>query len=230
MEETIARLVQGFIAFGLAYTVALWVALVLWTWRDIAARSDSALVQIVSTLVVALFFAPGAVIYLMLRPRETLDEAYQRSVAEEYLIQDLEEFPACPACRRPIRDDYVFCPHCRVELRRPCAGCGRLIDLRWDACAYCGEAGYARRGVPKVFQHASWPVPTSAPAGDTTQATASARHDASTFWVPASVAMATVDSHPVNGTIDGDTVASPDLTASRGRGQDSGPRPDGSDS
>ncbi|RIK47299.1 MAG: zinc ribbon domain-containing protein [Chloroflexi bacterium] len=152
----IARLVQGFIAFGLAYTVALWIALVLWTWRDIAARSSSPFVQVFSTLIVLLFFAPGAVIYLMLRPRETLDEAYQRSVAEEYLVQDLEEFPACPACRRPVRDDFAYCPHCRLELRRTCPDCGRLADLSWEICAYCGRTGHGRISVPSVFDRASW--------------------------------------------------------------------------
>ena len=120
MEETIARLVQGFIAFGLAYTIALWFALVLWTWRDIASRSTNPAVQVLATLVVLLFFAPGAVIYLMLRPRETLDEAYQRSVADEYLVQDLEAYQTCPSCRRPTRDEFVFCPHCRTELRHDC--------------------------------------------------------------------------------------------------------------
>jgi hypothetical protein len=105
---------------------------------------------------VLLFFAPGAVVYLILRPRETLDEAYQRTIAEEYLVQDLEEFAACPSCRRPTRDEYVFCPHCRVELRRACGACGKFIDLRWDTCAYCGSAAHDSARVPAIFDAAQW--------------------------------------------------------------------------
>lgn len=233
MEETIARLVQGFIAFGLAYTIALWVALVLWTWRDISARSDNPLVQIFSTLVVLLFFAPGAVIYLMLRPRETLDEAYQRSVAEEYLVQDLEEFPACPACRRPTRDDFVYCPHCRVELRRACAGCGRLTDLRWEACAYCGEPGHARRGVPLVFDRAAWlGADAAAPGavGAVSEHSAQVSSSAGGLWVPSSAVMTSLDGHQVNGAYPEEQVTVERVTPGRARVPGSEPRPDESGS
>lgn len=138
MEETIARLFQVFLALLGAYTLALWFALAVWAYRDITARTTNPVVQVFSTLLVVLFFAPGAIIYLILRPRETLDEAFQRTMEEEYLVQDLEEFPLCPSCRRAVRDDFVFCPYCQVELRGSCRNCRRLIDLRWEICAYCG--------------------------------------------------------------------------------------------
>jgi RNA polymerase subunit RPABC4/transcription elongation factor Spt4 len=143
LEETIARLFQIFLALAGAYLLALWFALAVWTYRDITSRSTNPVVQIFSTLIVVLFFAPGATIYLILRPRETLDEAFQRSMEEEYLVQDLEEFPLCPSCRRAVRDDFVYCPNCHVELRRTCASCRRLVDLRWDLCPYCGVDQYA---------------------------------------------------------------------------------------
>jgi RNA polymerase subunit RPABC4/transcription elongation factor Spt4 len=143
LEETIARLFQIFLALAGAYLLALWFALAVWTYRDITSRSTNPIVQIFSTLIVVLFFAPGAIIYLILRPRETLDEAFQRSMEEEYLVQDLEEFPLCPSCRRAVREDFVFCPNCHVELRHACASCRRLIDLRWDLCPYCGADQYA---------------------------------------------------------------------------------------
>ena len=73
-----------------------------------------------------------------LRPKETLDEAFQRSLEEEYLLQDLEELPHCPACHRYVEDDFVLCPHCHATLREPCTSCERLIDLRWPLCPYCG--------------------------------------------------------------------------------------------
>lgn len=220
MEETIARLVQAFVAFGLAYTIALWVALVLWTWRDISNRSDNPLVQILSTLVVLLFFAPGAVIYLMLRPRETLDDAYQRSVAEEYLIQDLEEFPACPSCRRPLRDDFVFCPNCRAELRRPCAGCGRLIDLRWDVCAYCGEAGHPHRSVAPVWEQATW-SDTSASTVEISGVT-----NAAGMWVPSSGAISVAE-NGAQGTAPYSDDPARQTTSARAHARGSEPRPGG---
>lgn len=142
MEAAIARGLQLLIALGGAYLLALWFALIVWTFQDIQTRSRSVVAQIFSTLVVVLFFLPGVLIYLILRPRDTLDDAFQRSLEEEYLLQDLDELLLCPTCQHQVEQDFIFCPHCRSSLRTSCEGCGRLIDLRWDICPYCGEEQY----------------------------------------------------------------------------------------
>jgi RNA polymerase subunit RPABC4/transcription elongation factor Spt4 len=142
LEEVLARVLQLFVALTGAYALALWFALIVWTYRDITARTTNAVTQVFATLVVVLFFVPGAIIYLILRPRETLDDAFQRTMEEEYLLQDLDDFPVCPACRRSVRDEFMFCPHCKTELRLPCIACHRLVDVRWENCPYCGVTQY----------------------------------------------------------------------------------------
>lgn len=124
---------------GGAYLVALWFTLAIWTFRDIENRSKNVITQVFSTLLVVLFWVPGLLLYFVLRPKETLDEAYQRSLEEEYLLQDLEELPLCPKCQHYVEDDYLLCPHCQTQLKEPCKNCGRLVDLRWEVCPYCGE-------------------------------------------------------------------------------------------
>lgn len=118
--------------------VALWFALVVWTYRDTVLRSRNPLMQVFSTLIVVLFFIPGTVIYLLLRPRETLEERQQRWIEEEYLAQELDEILACPSCSRAVRDEWIYCPSCRFQLRRACQGCGRLVETLWEMCAFCG--------------------------------------------------------------------------------------------
>jgi RNA polymerase subunit RPABC4/transcription elongation factor Spt4 len=137
MEAVIARSVQVLAALGGAYLLALWFVLVVWTFRDIETRSKSVLTQIFSTLLVVLFFVPGVLLYLILRPKETLDVAFQRSLEEEYLLQDLEELPLCRNCQHYVEDDFMLCPHCQTQLRDSCVACGRLVDLRWTVCPYC---------------------------------------------------------------------------------------------
>jgi RNA polymerase subunit RPABC4/transcription elongation factor Spt4 len=154
MEEAIARGIQLLVALGGAYLLALWFALIVWTFQDIQLRSRSVVAQIFSTLVVVLFFVPGVLIYMILRPRDTLDEAFQRSLEEEYLLQDLDELLLCPTCQHQVEADFVFCPHCRGALRGSCVSCERLIDLRWDICPYCGEEQYPED------------VPLQVPGGD----------------------------------------------------------------
>lgn len=152
MEAAIARGIQLLVALGGAYLLALWFALIVWTFQDIQTRSRSVIAQIFSTLVVVLFFLPGILIYLILRPRDTLDDAFQRSLEEEYLLQDLDELILCPNCQHQVETDFVFCPHCRVSLRSSCVGCGRLIDLRWDMCPYCGEEQYPEEAPLEVSE------------------------------------------------------------------------------
>jgi hypothetical protein len=135
--ETAARGAQFLLAIGIAYVLAVWFALVAWTFRDIEARSRSVFTQVFSTLLVVLFFVPGLLLYLILRPKETLDQAFQRALEEEYLLQDLDDLPLCQGCQRAVDPEFVICPHCQTRLRGPCPACARLIDLRWSVCPYC---------------------------------------------------------------------------------------------
>ena len=124
--------------FGGAFLAALWLSLVIWTYRDIKSRARDGLVYILATLVVALLFLPGFLIYLVLRPQLTLEEEYQKSLEEEALLQTVEEHSLCPGCERRIMEDWQVCPNCQTRLRKPCSRCGKLMDLPWNLCPYCG--------------------------------------------------------------------------------------------
>jgi predicted RNA-binding Zn-ribbon protein involved in translation (DUF1610 family) len=121
-----------------AYLAALYLTLIYWTYRDIRQRSRDAIVQIFSVLLVMAFFLPGHWIYLILRPRYTLTELYERSLEEEALLQELEDQKACPTCRRRVKDEYLVCPSCRTQLKEGCRSCGRPLSYAWFACPYCG--------------------------------------------------------------------------------------------
>jgi RNA polymerase subunit RPABC4/transcription elongation factor Spt4 len=179
IEALIARGLQVLIALGGAYLLALWFTLAVWTFRDIENRSKNVVTQIVSTLLVVLFWVPGLLLYFVLRPKETLDEAYQRSLEEEYLLQDLEELPLCPKCQHYVEDDYRLCPHCETPLKEPCQSCGRLVDLRWDVCPYCG-AGHDHGEDEETGEDEYW---VEAPAPELEPAIAA--HSESTHALPA---------------------------------------------
>ncbi len=121
-----------------AYLIALYVGLIVWTFRDIRSRSRDLLAQILAAFLVALFTVPGLLIYLLLRPQETLAEAYERELTEEAIVQELETRRVCPNCKHSVEADFIVCPHCHQQLRLRCVGCGRLLDLEWDICPYCG--------------------------------------------------------------------------------------------
>ncbi len=120
------------------YLAAIWVTLVFWTYRDIRQRTRDPILQTVAVLIVLVFFLPGHWIYLILRPRYTLAELYERSLEEEALLQELEDQKACPGCNRRIQDEFLICPYCRTSLKEPCRECTRPLNRAWLACPYCG--------------------------------------------------------------------------------------------
>lgn len=124
--------------FGGAFIAALWIALVIWTYRDIRGRARDPLAQILSALLVAVLNLPGVLVYLILRPQRTLEEEYQRTLEEEALLQALEDLPLCPGCERRVKDDWQVCPNCHTKFKKSCNECGKLMELPWNLCPYCG--------------------------------------------------------------------------------------------
>ena len=125
-------------AFGGAFLAALWVSLVVWTYRDIRTRARDPLVQTLAALLVALLNLPGVLVYLILRPPRTLEEEYQRTLEEEALLQALENLPLCPGCERRVKDDWQICPNCHTKLKKTCHNCNKLMELPWNICPFCG--------------------------------------------------------------------------------------------
>ena len=135
-------------------SIALFGGMVIWTFRDIHARSRDILAQLLATLLVIVVPIVGLVVYLMLRPRETLAEAYERSLEQEALLQAIEEPENCPGCGQRVRGNYLYCPACHTRLKRACPECNHPLHLRWSLCPYCGA---------NVTPQALEPVPTSEP-------------------------------------------------------------------
>ena len=147
-----------------ATATAVWIALIIWTFRDMRSRSRDVFMQVLAALTIAILNIPGLLVYLILRPRETLAEQYQRALEEEALLQGIEDKPVCPGCNNPTRDDWRICPYCHTRLKKTCASCGRLLDLPWTVCPYCEqtqvETSYqARRAAPAQQPRPSYDAP-----------------------------------------------------------------------
>jgi len=131
-----------FIAILIAYGVVLWIGTVFWTYRDITSRTQDGWTQAVSVALVLVFNILGLLLYLVVRPQETLNEAYERRMEAEALIRDMPPPPpSCPTCRQLVKDDFLVCPNCKTTLREACEECERPLELAWAACPYCAAPG-----------------------------------------------------------------------------------------
>jgi len=143
-----------------AVITALWISMIIWAFRDMRSRSRDIFAQAMAALVVGALNVPGLLVYLILRPQETLAEQYERALEEEALLQEIENKQVCAGCGHPTKEDWRLCPYCHTKLKKLCSGCGRLLDLPWAVCPYCE--------VPQAEQ--SHPGRRSAPASSYSRA------------------------------------------------------------
>lgn len=121
-----------------AYLLVMWVSALVWAYRDVASRTRDTFTQTVALILVLVFNLPGLLLYLILRPKDTLADQYDRQLEAEALLHEIQEQATCPSCRRKIEQDYIACPYCRTTLRVLCEKCSKPLTASWALCPYCG--------------------------------------------------------------------------------------------
>lgn len=46
----------------------------------------------------------------------------------------------CPACGKPLDEQFSFCPYCKFSLKKVCQTCGKAMNDDWIGCPYCGAS------------------------------------------------------------------------------------------
>lgn len=137
MSESLNDILLVATLFAAVIIAAFWLAIVLWAYRDMRSRSRDPLAQLLVAVLVLLLNVPGLFIYILLRPQETLSAAYERSLEEEALLQEIEDRPSCPGCGQRVLHDWQACPHCHHRLKKACVNCDYLLELPWNICPRC---------------------------------------------------------------------------------------------
>ena len=122
----------------LALGILFWIGLAHWVYRDARRRVDDPwLVALATVFGLGLPYL-GAVVYLLFRPPETLEDARARKIEvralEERLLHVVDR---CPVCRVAIEPSFLVCPVCTTQLKRPCVRCSAPLDPLWQMCPYC---------------------------------------------------------------------------------------------
>src|SRR5438034_9154037 len=132
------------------YLIILWLAGAYWAFRDMQQRTENPILPYVAASFIIVFtpiFFPLAIfVYKIIRPHEKIGEVYERNLAEEALLAEVEAIKSCPTCARRVHEEWIICPTCRTRLNRVCPNCSRLVGLDWSLCAWCGK-DFERREV-----------------------------------------------------------------------------------
>ena len=123
--------------FAAVVVASFWLAIVMWAYRDMRSRSRDPVAHLLVAILVFLLNVPGLIVYILLRPRATLSEKYERSLEEEALLQEIEERPSCSGCGQRVQHDWQACPQCHHRLKKACVNCEYLLELPWNICPRC---------------------------------------------------------------------------------------------
>jgi len=152
----------------LLYLVLLWLASAYWAYRDLQSRTANPIAPYLAAVFIILFtpflFVFGIMLYRLIRPQDTVEEANERALAQEAMIREMQT-QHCQTCARRVEADWLVCPYCSGRLRALCPACTRIYELDWQVCAWCGIDPRAL-GLPVVLPTAvpAGSVPDSAPA------------------------------------------------------------------
>jgi len=127
--------------FGTLFIVALvvfWLVIIGWVWVDSSERTSKKGLKVGYILLVIFFNIFGLIIYLIIRPSETIEEIYWEDLERRYLKYETSELGDCPRCGSQLYPGYVFCTNCGYRLKVKCPQCGVLIDKDHVFCEYCG--------------------------------------------------------------------------------------------
>jgi len=138
LVNSIATVLGIVVALFGAFLFAFWIAMGIWTFNDIRSRTRDWLAIGLACLLSLIFPLVGLILYMMIRPKETLADVYDRALEEEAILRELEETVTCHHCGIPVKGEWVYCPNCHTQQQYACATCGTLVRQEWDICVSCG--------------------------------------------------------------------------------------------
>jgi hypothetical protein len=117
------------------FLVLMWLALAIWVYKDARRRNTAPGYPRIMALIALLIPYFGPLLYIAVRPSETIDEMKDREL--ETLALTREAALRCGDCGFPTEPGYLMCPSCQRRLKEPCPKCARPIDPRWTGCPWC---------------------------------------------------------------------------------------------
>lgn len=146
METFLLNLLSGVekINFQIVWTVLaiafviFWIIVLDWVWLDAGERTSNKTARIIYLLLVVFFNVFGWIMYLILRPSQTIEQIYWADLERRYLKYETSELDDCTKCGTQLYPGYTYCPECGLEIKVKCKSCDVYIEKNCEYCPYCG--------------------------------------------------------------------------------------------
>ena len=119
--------------------VVFWLAVGYWVYKDARRRIEDPWLVAAATILGLVPPFIGALIYMLFRPPEYLEDVRERELEikamEESLGRGRQQH--CPVCRAAIDENFLVCPVCTTRLRQSCVSCKAPLEPLWQICPYC---------------------------------------------------------------------------------------------
>jgi len=144
MEEMILGFFEGItkIDFNFVWTLLLialgifWIVVLYWVWLDSGDRTSSTGARVGYVLLTLCLSIPGLIIYLLIRPPQTIEEIYWADLERRYLKYETSELGDCPRCGTQLFPGFKYCPNCRLLLKVKCPSCEVEMDKYYQYCPH----------------------------------------------------------------------------------------------
>jgi len=123
------------------FVVVFWLATAFWVLKDARRRIDDPWLVAMAALLG--LFPPflGPIVYLFVRPHDSIEERLDRELENRALEERLAERDLrCPVCRGVVDPSFLVCPVCTTRLKQACEECGSPLEPIWQVCPYCETA------------------------------------------------------------------------------------------
>jgi hypothetical protein len=115
----------GFLFILSLLFLALWIAVIVWVYRDAEKRGMNGFLW---ALLVFIGNLLALIIYLIVRFEGKPENGIPAAGC------------SCPSCGRPVSSGYSYCPFCGAVLESRCPACKQPVEPSWKVCPLCGES------------------------------------------------------------------------------------------
>ena len=118
-----------------------WLSVAFWVYKDARRRIEDPWLVGMATLLGLVPPFVGAIIYMLFRPPEYLEDVRERELEIKAMEERLSRRDLhCPVCRADVDASFLICPVCTTRLRQSCRNCKAPLEALWQVCPYCETA------------------------------------------------------------------------------------------